>query len=36
MTFPRKGMNMAAPAIVKKLTYVITVPEIEGGKVSLA
>ena len=32
MIFPRAGMKTAAPAIVKKLTQVITVPEMVTGK----
>jgi hypothetical protein len=36
MIFPKAGMNTAAPAMVKKLTHVITVPEIAMGKRLLA
>ena len=36
MIFPKAGMKIAAPAIVKKLTHVITVPEMAIGKKLLA
>ena len=36
ITFPRRGIKIAPPAMVKKLTKVVTVPEIETGKRSLA
>ena len=35
MTFPNAGMNMAPPAIVKKLSHAIAVPDIVIGKTSL-
>jgi len=36
MILPKAGMKIAAPAMVKKLTNAITVPEMVIGKSSLA